>query len=180
MGWTEEPMRGRNVNEHFERVFHDMEFVSKGFTRRNSEYYRAFKDKEGEVHALVILFSRENNTICWKPETDSVGPLAYNCPMEILNMLSKTDNEYSNEWRRKCREKFLRNKDLIEGVKIKMKRPLSFRVDKDNLVDCDLFEVVRVRNGKIYSKMLKALPKEGESFICRIKNWRDLDFEILD
>lgn len=178
MGWTEEPMRGKNVNEHFESVFSDMDFVSKGFTKRGSEYYRAFQDEEGKIHALVILFSRKRNNICWKSETDSVGPVVYNCPAEILNMLSPTDNEYSNNWRRKCREKYWRNKELNEGVRIRMKQPITFKVN-DEVIECDLFEVVSVKNGKIFSKMLKALPEEKSPFICRIKNWRDREFDIL-
>ncbi|MDO5332206.1 MAG: hypothetical protein Q4E99_05950, partial [Bacillota bacterium] len=52
------------------------------------------------------------------------GPYCYDCPKAILKLLTPTDSEWANEWRRKCFEKHNKPKlsDLPIGTKIKFER----------------------------------------------------------
>ena len=83
---------------------------------RGSTYYAAVKmtDKETgkfEIFGAVFL-TRINNrsyfNFMYKDMDETCGPYEYDCPKGILDLLTKTDDEWANEWRKKCREKLER------------------------------------------------------------------------
>lgn len=41
----------------------------------------------------------------YKIMDESMGPYYYDCPINILNLLSDTDDEYAIKWRENCRRK---------------------------------------------------------------------------
>jgi len=73
-----------------------------------STYYAAVKVKEtGKVFAAVFLTkvnSRETCNFGYKDMEESMGPNEAKCPLSILNLLTKTDNEIALEWRARCRK----------------------------------------------------------------------------
>ncbi len=68
-------------------------------------YYGAIKSGD-TVFALIVLTRVENRD--WfnfgtKFMDETCGPYSYDCPKSILDLLSPTDCETANEWRRICR-----------------------------------------------------------------------------
>ena len=90
-----------------------------------STYYGAIKGPKGEVFALVVLTSVNNGDYFnfgqkWMEET--MGACYYDCPTSILKLLTPTENEFSNNWRKKCWQKQESKKSLKSlpyGGKIK-------------------------------------------------------------
>lgn len=77
-----------------------------------------------EVWAGVALTSkntRDGMTFGYKDMDETEIPYQYKCPKGILDLLTPTENENANEWRRLCREERERPKlsDLPIGAKIK-------------------------------------------------------------
>ena len=62
---------------------------------------------------------------------ESCGPGQCDCPNSILDLLSPTDNEYANEWRKACYENIAKKKNknclskLPVGTVIKVIMPLD-------------------------------------------------------
>lgn len=56
----------------------------------------------GVVWGLVVLTSAKDDEFSYKDMDDTCGPNYYDCPISILKLLSPTDSEYANEWRKKC------------------------------------------------------------------------------
>lgn len=70
-----------------------------------STYYAAVRARTGEVFCAVSLTSTRPADGCnlfYKDMTDKVGPCVYDCPTSILKLLTPTEHEWANEWRRKC------------------------------------------------------------------------------
>ena len=75
---------------------------------RGSTYYGAIKQKETkEVFAVVFLTSvnmKEYFNFSYKDMDESCGPYKCDCPKGILDLLTPTNNEYANIWRKRCYE----------------------------------------------------------------------------
>lgn len=90
-----------------------------------STYYAAVKNSKGEVYALVVLTKTDmsdyfNFGSKWMDET--MGSCYYDCPVSILKLLTPTEDEFSNNWRKKCWQKRAGKKSLKSlpyGGKIK-------------------------------------------------------------
>lgn len=83
-------------------------------------YYAAYKAKDGNVSAAVVLTAKDRNSYYnfgYKDMTENIGPGYYDCPSSILDLLTPTDNESANEWRNKCRV-YQKNKKLIKEAPI--------------------------------------------------------------
>ena len=88
-----------------------------------STYYAAIKrttfatetePEESAVHGLVCLTSvnmKDYFNFSYKDMSESMGPYQHNCPKGILDLLSPTDSEWANEWRKKCYENLKAKKD---------------------------------------------------------------------
>jgi hypothetical protein len=62
---------------------------------------------EREVWAAVFLLgygrrSFDDHNFGWKDMDERCGPVESSCPERILKLLTPTDNEYANEWRKRC------------------------------------------------------------------------------
>ena len=90
-----------------------------------STYYAAVETiREGsrEVWAAVFITYGQDRSdpyynFGYKDMEESMGPYYYDCPKGILDLLTPTDNECANDWRRKCREK-KEKKSSLASVKI--------------------------------------------------------------
>ena len=83
-----------------------------------------------EVWAAVFMldYRKDPNdyyNFGYKDMDESVGPYNYNCPANILDLLTPTDSEYANKWREQCRKRLNRPK-IKTGDTIKFKDPVCF------------------------------------------------------
>lgn len=84
---------------------------------KGSVYYGAIDFGNGNVVAVIVLTSgadRNNPYFNFgtKVMDETMHPLYYDCPKGILDLLTETDDENSNIWRSKCREKQIAGKWL--------------------------------------------------------------------
>ena len=60
---------------------------------------------ECRVFAVVIMLDynhRDTYNFGYKDMDESCGPCQAECPERILKLLTPTENEYANEWRKRC------------------------------------------------------------------------------
>ena len=77
--------------------------------------YESIPENEQTIWGCVMLTSVDNNNYYnfnYKDMSEDMGPCCYDCPESILNLLSPTNNEYANEWRKKCRDRIEKKKRL--------------------------------------------------------------------
>jgi hypothetical protein len=98
------------------------------------EYYAAVEfikpDGTRTVWAGVAKLSFYRNDFCYKNMDETVGPLEQRCPVAILDMLTPTDHQWSNEWRAKCRAYHAARRAkpaLKDGARIKIEDPPIWR-----------------------------------------------------
>lgn len=74
----------------------------------NGVYYAAVRDdRDNSVWALICLTGTTTTdyfNFGYKDMDEFMGPYSYGCPDRVLDLLTQTDSEVANEWRRKCRE----------------------------------------------------------------------------
>ena len=75
-------------------------------------YYAAVQVKrEGVVEqvfatvAITRTYRKDYYNFSYKDIDETMGPFFYDCPKRILDLLTPTDDECANRWRKKCREK---------------------------------------------------------------------------
>lgn len=97
---------------------------------KNGVLYGAVKDINRETNepivwglvAIINFYTNKFETeMRCKLMDETMHPYYYNCPKSILDLLTKTDNEYSNEWRKRCYEQLAKAKE-----KAKVKTPYIF------------------------------------------------------
>jgi len=60
------------------------------------------------VFGLVCLVDHDPQWVDrfgYKDMTETMGPYYWDCPVEILDLLTPAENAFAVEWRRKCRER---------------------------------------------------------------------------
>lgn len=72
--------------------------------------YAAVEDPEaGTVDAVVLMLQHDPeggpDQYRIKDMAESEGPVLDLCPERILNLLTQTEDDFSNDWRERCREK---------------------------------------------------------------------------
>ena len=97
---------------------------------RGSVWYAALEyvadNGETKIGALIYRTStnlRDYYNFSYKAMDETMGPGYYDYPVTMLKALTPTENEYANEWRRKCYEKLKKQKflkDATIGTKIKV------------------------------------------------------------
>ena len=135
MGWT-----SYNANYYKNGKVDIKKEVEDYFERNNTEtrYYKVLKTSVvGSTVYLAVETHNSNNekivfagvfltrtnmkdyyNFAYKDMDETVGPCYYDCPASILKLLSPTDSEYANEWRKACWKR-------IEEKKAKRKDPNS-------------------------------------------------------
>lgn len=93
---------------------------------KNGVLYGAVKDINKEtdepiVWGLVAIINFYTNKFetemrC-KLMDETMHPYYYNCPKSILDLLTITDNEHSNEWRKRCYEELAKQKEKAKVKK---------------------------------------------------------------
>lgn len=138
MGWTETyyytKLSHKERRQELDKLF-TWESESKTYKVLRSSivsntYYAAVEmiEKESgsrDVWGTVCLMSeRKEGYGYWygyKYMSEDMGPYYYDCPIKILDLLTPTDNEQANEWRKRCYEKAKKPKlsSMKEGDRIK-------------------------------------------------------------
>lgn len=80
-------------------------------------FYVALKKIEtGHVFACVFLTRRKNGSIAVKVVGESAGPAQIEAPASFIELLSPTDNEWANQWRADCINRYISEKFCKEAV----------------------------------------------------------------
>lgn len=90
--------------------------------------------EEQYVFAAVFLTSTDMKdywNFSYKNMDESYGPCSYDCPKGILDLLTPTESEYANAWRKQCYENIAKKKNpngfnkLPVGTIIKVVMPVN-------------------------------------------------------
>ena len=132
--------------------------------------YAAYQLPDEKVIGMVIAykFYPRDREVVHKEITEDMGPFYWECPNNILDMLSETDNENALEWRAKCREFNAqpKPKKLEDGDKVRF--PNGF-----GRLSADLILTVVKRNRTI------RFETEG-SVLYNLKGWRKATYEVVE
>lgn len=112
-------------------------YIGKG---ENGEgIYEPLPENERATFGIVFLTSTDTKdyyNFSYKDMDESMGPGYCDCPKGILDLLSPTDNEYANEWRKACYENIAKKKNangfnkLPVGTIIKVTMPFDTKYFK--------------------------------------------------
>ena len=81
-----------------------------------STYYAAINDnRDGNVFAVIYLTAGADRSdpyfnFGYKDMDETMGPGYCDCPKSILDLLTPTESEWANEWRKRCRENLEKKK----------------------------------------------------------------------
>ena len=135
MGWTgyyRAP--GERDRDHLQRELFGTGSVAQildGATVRGTFYAAVRTAETGEVWALIVLQRRTRGACNYyrKEMDEGMGPNEDGCPDHILDLLTPTDSEWANEWRKRCRDRnaAVRNQPKVKpGDVIALGRELTF------------------------------------------------------
>jgi len=69
------------------------------------------------IFALTIMFTFNSKEYSWREVLEESGPFYCSCPKRILDLLTPTTSQNSNDWRDACRARLNRNKfEMKEGL----------------------------------------------------------------
>ena len=96
-----------------------------------STYYAAMKlTQSGEVFGLVVVTSVSKNIwsydFAYREMDETEGPYVSECPINILKLLSPTNNEFALQWRARCYDNAAKEKVLKSATKIEVTLPENF------------------------------------------------------
>lgn len=81
---------------------------------RRTKFATETEPENSIVFAAIVLTSVDNKSyynFSYKDMDETVGPYQYDCPKAILDLLTPTDSEWANEWRKKCYENLKAKRD---------------------------------------------------------------------
>jgi len=118
-------------------------------------YYGAIKnDKTGDVFAYVALTSsdkRRRHNFGYKDMDETCGPNENKCPLAILNLLTPTDSEFANDWRKRCREYHEQKKSPTNFTNLPVGTKVIWTIPHDHFTGGskgDKIELTKVKRGK--------------------------------
>ncbi len=132
MGWTVTNFQVYDVDRFLidelrlnREKFKVLAYKSVKTSPKKGEFYAAVEyadECRRVVFALVVLFEHTKEGIAYKDMDENMGPYYYNCPAEVLEQLTPTDNENANEWRAKCLDRLLKkgvrvNPKVLDAIK---------------------------------------------------------------
>ena len=96
----------------------------------NGEYiYVDIPKNEQRVFAAVFLTStnaKDYYNFAYKDMDESYGPCQCDCPKGILDLLTSTENEFANAWRKKCYENLSKKQDKNSLSKLPIGSEIKF------------------------------------------------------
>lgn len=102
-----------------------------------STYYAAIKRNDC-VFATIALTSvdmKDYFNFAYKDMGEDMGPYKCDCPKGILDLLTPTENEYANAWRKKCYENIKAKKDpnALANLPVGSEIKVTFNDGKENI-----------------------------------------------
>lgn len=97
---------------------------------------------------LLTYYRGDSYDFCYKDMTEEMGPYYHNCPESILDLLTPTDNENANEWRRLCRERVAKRREawaLVETVRKEGRKRPWYAVTFPDIGRCETASINRAR-----------------------------------
>ena len=70
----------------------------------NGTYYLAISDENNNIYGAVVAFEKGDDCILGKFMSERIHPYYYDCPKDILNLLSPTEDKLALAWRENCRK----------------------------------------------------------------------------
>lgn len=133
---------------------------SEGYTVLKSSmvgavYYGAIKkDDTGDVFGYVALTSSDKKggyNFGYKSMDETCGPYENKCPLAILDLLTPTDSEFANAWRKRCREYHEQKKSPTDFANLSIGTKVIWTVPHEHFSRCskgDKIELIKVKRGK--------------------------------
>jgi len=138
----------------------------------NVVYIAYSTETEPDVVSAVVCLTWANNRDYYnftiKLVDENMGPNDCDAPGRLLAMLTPTDNDYANEWRKDCRNLIDRRRatnKVKAGTTIRLTESLSF----SDGVDRDTFTYVKG------SKF-----RSADGYTVTVRRWRDRPFTIVE
>lgn len=97
-------------------------------------YYAAVetvKDGKRDVWAAICETSTNKGEFGYKDMDETCGPVDCKCPKSILQLLTETDNEWANKWRKRCLE--YANRKKVNFAKFPIGAVVSFISERDSV-----------------------------------------------
>lgn len=115
MGWTEYYAYGEKDKKQLMikdlEQYGDIEVLKSAMV--GNVFYGACKTKSNQkIWGIVCLTSLKDGYFAYKDMEETMHPYCYDCPISIIKMLSPTENEQANEWRKRCIERKSKQKQL--------------------------------------------------------------------
>ena len=91
--------------------------------------YIDIPENERTVFGVVFLTStnmKDYYNFAYKDMDESCGPYKYDCPKSILDLLTPTENEYANEWRKTCYAQLAKKQDKNSLSKLPIGSEIEF------------------------------------------------------
>lgn len=126
-------------------------------------FYLALKNREtGIVSALVVLTKRRNGQVACKDIGEESGPLVYDCPKKVFNLLTPTYSEFAIAWRAEVAKQYVAPK-LEIGDKVIFDQEISF---------------VNGWSGHVFIWLGGSKFRASNGGAVRITNWRSYKHEV--
>jgi len=145
-------------------------------------YYAAveeIRDGERTVFAAVCITGGADRydpyfNFSYKDMDETMGPGYYDCPKGILDLLTPTDSEYANEWRRKCREARENKKTVVHKKSVYVKAKALIDMNCANAGD--IVHFIKTRSG--WTLQNDRIDRTFRATANNIRN--DRCFEVLE
>lgn len=148
-----------------------------------NHFYVDIPAEEQQVSAVIFLTSTDMKdyfNFSYKDMCESMGPYECDCPKSILDLLSPTDNENANEWRKACYERHANKKKcktnsisrLPIGSVIKVTMPCRTTLYKEG-------DVVTLTKGYVYDLKRPVWISPRARFTASLMKLLDGHYEII-
>jgi hypothetical protein len=127
------------------------------------------ENKPDQVFCLVYLtrwMPKDEYNFGYKDMDESVGPYANDCPARILDLLTPTDSEYANAFRKRCRA-FAALPKVEVGQTVRTKQMIRFGSREENTFT------------KVSLPRRKNIFRAGSGQLVRFPNLKNYEFEIV-
>ena len=156
---------------------------SNGKDENGNYVYVEMPKEEQKTFAVVFLTStnmKDYYNFSYKDMSEDMGPYECDCPKSILDLLSPTDNEYANAWRKACYERHADKKKyktnsisrLPVGSVIKVTMPCRTSLYKEG-------DVVTLTKGYAYGLKRPAWFSPRARFTAGLMKLLDGHYEII-
>jgi len=186
MGWTltQRVPGAQTQREFFQREFGSSLEIIEAKSNLGVTYMAARPAAHPEMVVALVVLTRwrpkDQYNFGYKEMDESMHPYYFDCPAEILDLLTDPINESALEWRKRCRENLAKQQAQVpKGTVVRFGAPLLFT---DGSV-ADTFELIeRTTFWRLVPLDFK--PEIGSPWYrqakVKISNWRQREYEVIN